>query len=219
MKDSKVRRALVVVACAVLLVTLSVGATLAYLTYTTEEVVNTFTVGSVKITLDETDVTEYGVATGKGRDMANTYKLLPGHSYIKDPIVHVEKGSEPCYIRVLVTVSDIAKLKAAFPQAQYPEFYNDDLFLLQGLVKGWDKDTWLYKGYSNGTYEFWYKDKIDAREKAVDTAAVFDTVVVPGSADGAAIEKLNNVTVNIIAHAMQADGFDTAADAWEKWPN
>lgn len=219
MKNSKIRRALLLVACAVLLVSLSVGATLAYLTYTTDTVVNTFTVGSVTITLDETDVNEYGVATGNPRDTANTYKLLPGHTYIKDPIVHVTAGSEPCYVRILVTVSDIEKLKASFPVAEYPTFYAGDLFLLQSLVQGWDDTTWLYKGYSNGTYEFWYKDMIDARQTAFDTDALFDTIVVPASADNDAIANLNQVNVNIVAHAMQADGFATAADAWAKWPN
>ena len=43
---------------AVLLVSLSVGATLAYLTSTTQTVKNTFTVGKVNITLDEVKVNE-----------------------------------------------------------------------------------------------------------------------------------------------------------------
>ena len=60
MKNSKFRRILLLLACAVLLVSLSVGATLAYLTSTTETVTNTFTVGNVAITLDELDVDEYG---------------------------------------------------------------------------------------------------------------------------------------------------------------
>ena len=52
MKNSKLRRILLTLACAVLLVSLSVGATLAYLTSVTAEVQNTFTVGKVQITLD-----------------------------------------------------------------------------------------------------------------------------------------------------------------------
>lgn len=220
MKNSKLRRVLLVVACAVLLVSLSVGATLAYLTYTTDEVVNTFTVGAVEIDLDEAKVDEYGnMVTGAARVKANTYKLLPGHTYVKDPTVHVKVGSEPCYVRVLVTVSDISKLKEAFPVSKYPTFYAGDLFLLQALVQGWEEDIWLYKGYNNGTYEFWYKDKIDARQAGFSTDALFETITVPASADNAAIQKLDAVKVNIVAHAMQADGFATAAEAWAKWGN
>ena len=55
MKKSMLRKVLLLACSAVLLVCLSVGATLAYLT-SNDTVVNTFTVGKVAITLDETDV-------------------------------------------------------------------------------------------------------------------------------------------------------------------
>ena len=59
MKNSKLRRVLLLLACAVMLVSLSVGATLAYLTGK-DEVVNTFTVGNVQIKLDEAKVNTDG---------------------------------------------------------------------------------------------------------------------------------------------------------------
>ena len=77
----KTRKILLMAACAVLLVCISVGATVAYLT-SVDSVTNTFTVGKVAITLDEAKVTEYGVAVeGAARVKANTYKLIPGHEY------------------------------------------------------------------------------------------------------------------------------------------
>ena len=110
-------KALLLVLCAVLLVAASVMGTLAYLTSTTEVAKNTFTYGNVKITLDETDVDLYGKKDGDTRVLKNTYKLIPGHTYIKDPVVHVEAKSEQCYVRVLVTLTeaDIATLKTVFP--------------------------------------------------------------------------------------------------------
>ena len=57
MKNSKLRKVLLLACSAVLLVCLSVGATLAYLT-STDTVKNTFTVGKVAITLDEVNVDE-----------------------------------------------------------------------------------------------------------------------------------------------------------------
>ena len=51
----KKTKALMLVLCAVLLVTASVLGTMAYLT-STDQVVNTFTVGKVAITLDEAQV-------------------------------------------------------------------------------------------------------------------------------------------------------------------
>ena len=99
----KAKKVLALVLCAALLVAGSVAATLAYLTSKTEVVTNTFTVGSLSITLDEAKVTEYGVAVpGENRVMANAYKLIPGHNYLKDPTVHVAKGSEECYVFVKV---------------------------------------------------------------------------------------------------------------------
>ena len=57
----KKTKALMLVLCAVLLVTASVLGTMAYLT-STEKVVNTFTVGKVAITLDEAKVNADGTA-------------------------------------------------------------------------------------------------------------------------------------------------------------
>ena len=85
----KKTKALMLVLCAVLLVTASVLGTMAYLT-STDEVVNTFTVGQVAITLDEAKVNPDGTAvTPAERVKANAYHLLPGHAYTKDPTVHV----------------------------------------------------------------------------------------------------------------------------------
>ena len=57
------RKAILLVLCVILLVVASVMGTLAYLT-DTEAVTNTFTVGKVGITLDETDVDETGIKDG-----------------------------------------------------------------------------------------------------------------------------------------------------------
>ena len=98
----KTRKILLMAACAVLLVCISVGATVAYLT-DTKSVTNTFTVGSVAITLDEAKTDINGVADNTvPRVVANKYKLMPGHEYVKDPTVHVTAGSEDCYIFVKV---------------------------------------------------------------------------------------------------------------------
>ncbi|MBQ3062404.1 MAG: hypothetical protein IJD03_01960, partial [Clostridia bacterium] len=98
MKNTK--KALLMTLCAVMLVAASVMGTMAYLTSTTGVVTNTFTVGKVGITLDEAKVTEYGVKDGDTRVMANTYKLVPGHTYVKDPTVHVAADSEESYLFV-----------------------------------------------------------------------------------------------------------------------
>lgn len=87
--------------CAVTLVAAGVFGTLAYFT-DSEAVTNTFTVGQVGITLDETDVNELGVKDGETRVQSNEYHLLPGYTYTKDPTVHVDAKSEDCYLFVKV---------------------------------------------------------------------------------------------------------------------
>ena len=78
--------------------------------------VNTFTVGNVAITLDEKDV-DNSTLGENDRDKANAYKLMPGHNYEKDPIVHVDANSEDCYLFVKV-VNEIANIEAEKTVAQ-----------------------------------------------------------------------------------------------------
>lgn len=91
----------------------SIGATLAYLTATTNEVTNTFTVGKVSITLQEhkydanknelkTDTVKDTVNQDGTTTPANSYKLIPGKNMPKDPFVTVEANSEKCWLFVAV---------------------------------------------------------------------------------------------------------------------
>ena len=97
--------------CAVVLVAGSIAGTIAYLT-AKDTIVNTFTIGNIQISLDETDVNLYGEEDGATRVKANSYKLVPGRTYIKDPTVHVEAGSEKCYVFVKV-VDGLAAIQDA----------------------------------------------------------------------------------------------------------
>lgn len=99
----KVLTIVAAILCAALLVAGSVMGTLAYLT-STAKVTNTFTVGDVKIDLDESLVNLYGklVDDGKTRVHLNEYHLVPGTTYIKDPRVSIAPGSEASFIFVKV---------------------------------------------------------------------------------------------------------------------
>ena len=101
--QKKMRKALLLLACAAMLVCITIGATVAYLT-STATVTNTFTVGSVGITMVESEVDEYGVkapnstATTNG----NEYKMVSNHTYTKDPTITVTAGSENTLLFVKV---------------------------------------------------------------------------------------------------------------------
>ena len=131
------KKSILMAAIAVMLVAvLVVGGTLAYFT-DTKSATNTFTMGNVAITLDETDVNNPEARTANG----NTYNVYPGQTVQKDPIVH-NTGKNAAYIRATVNVSNWMNLVAAY----YPDFketfpndgYKAALNLLVGeLGKGW----------------------------------------------------------------------------------
>ena len=208
-------KALLLALCAVLLVVTTVFGTLAYLTDTDNET-NTFTIGEVDITLDEKDVDDS--TPGKDRDHANSYKVVPGYTYEKDPTVHVTEGSSESYVRMIVTVSNLGAVKEAFPKDKYPTYYDAaDNFLLQNLVKGWNEDIWPCAGIDGSEYEFRYYTTVEAKNAAVDLPALFTHVVIPGELDLDGVKALDELEINVVAHAMQADGFDDADAAWAEF--
>ena len=222
MKTAK--KALLFTSCAVLLVVASVLGTMAYLT-SSDTVTNTFTVGKVQIKLDEAKVDPVTGEYTNGHDTrveGNTYHLLPGHEYYKDPTVTILASSEASYVRAIVTVENMDKLKATFPIENCKEYYGtDDVFLLQKLVSGWNSNVWVYNGYTqdgnNGKYEFRYTDTFVGKVNA-DTPLpdLFESITIPGEdVTNENIDNLSNVKIVVEAHAIQADGFDNANDAWE----
>ena len=127
-------KALLLTLCAVLLVTASVLGTMAFLT-SNDEVVNTFSVGSVAIRLDEAKAnTDGSLVEGAARVKANSYKLLPGHTYNKDPMVTVLNGSEASYIKMTVTFSKASALDAIFAPTGAD---------LTSIFNGYDSTNWI----------------------------------------------------------------------------
>lgn len=172
--------------CAVLLVVSTVFATMAFLT-SKDQVTNTFTVGNVKITLDEAKVDLYGESEGESRVKANTYKLIPGHSYTKDPTVHVASGSEDCWLFV--------KLENGLK-----DIIADTTVEAQMTAKGWacidtSNNIWAYCDFAS----------------ANDNVVVFESFKLENNANVASYE---NATITVIAYAIQKDGFETANAAW-----
>jgi len=203
----KHNKVLLAVLCVVLLVVGSVAGTLAYFT-DQEAVVNTFTVGNVDIELSEEGMEERDDGTF-GKD----YHLLPGHSYDKKPVVTVVKGSEESYVRMIVTVSDYDDLEAAFPEETNPTWYMNGQFLLEKLVKGWSGAQWKCVSMDNGVYEFRYFETVDGTDG--ELAPLFTDVVIPGEIDNGHLAKLQDMEIEIVAHAIQAAGFANEAKAWE----
>lgn len=204
-------KALLVVACALLLVAASVFGTMAYLT-STDTVTNTFTVGKVNITLDEAKVNADGTPVANAeRVKANEYKLLPGHTYTKDPVLTVKGGSEDAYVRLLVTINKASALKEVFGANFLPQNYVDNT---------WNAQTWpCVKTTVNSddtvTYEFRYKEIVEANAADQKLDALFKSFTVPDTVNGEQLAKLGGLEIKVIGEAIQADGFANADTAWK----
>lgn len=181
---------------AVALVGASVLGTMAYLT-SQAAVTNTFTVGNVQITLDETAVNLDGTAaTPAARVDANKYKLMPGHTYIKDPIVHVAQGSEDAYLFVKVE-NGIAAIEAGTTIAA------------QLAANGWTP-------VAEGSNVFAYADVVSAGDN-IDVFASFTISgdVIGGEGEGDLyLGNYADAQIVVTAYAIQADGFANATAAW-----
>ncbi len=219
MKAKTKTKALLMSLCAVLLVAASVLGTMAYLT-DSKDVKNTFTVGNVAITLDEAKVDDNGNAINKQgnqvtnladaeRVPGNAYKLLPGHTYTKDPTVTVLTPSVASYVKMTVTFTKANALDAIFAPTGAD---------LTSIFGGYDAATWIYKGNTKEgdtrTYEFWYKTTVDATAAAQTLEPLFTSIIVPGTINNDQLKSIDGMTINVNAYAIQADGFKDAAEAW-----
>lgn len=226
MKKSMLRKVLLLACSAVLLVCLSVGATLAYLT-SQDTVTNTFTVGKVDITLDEAAIKE-DKATGdwvedstKARVEGNAYHLMPGLTYAKDPTVTVIAGSEPSYVRILVTINKIDKLMEIFPDS-----YNEELgiFMLEDFVGDtWNSTVWPCNSVTDNTdgtytYEFRHNGIVTTEASKNNVLPdLFEKIVVPGDVTNAQLANLDGLNIEVVAQAIQAAGFSDADAAWKEF--
>lgn len=228
-------KALLLTLCAVLLVAASVLGTMAYLT-STAKVENTFTVGKVEIKLDETDVTN---PTGP-RVQANSYKLMPGNTYTKDPTVTVKAGSEESYVRMKVTFNNATKIIAlctdpefadevtgvenAFPLIRMVKFVEANAAKWDGIIPDNMVETGemladaKYFAYDKTadtlTYIFYYRETVTATTADVVLPVLFDSITVPGWVTGEQLAELNNFKITVVAEAIQAGSFANADKAW-----
>ena len=171
----------------VLVVGCAVGGTIAWLTATTEPVVNTFTYGKIKIELTETTGAEY--------------KIIPGVNISKDPKVTVIGGSEACWLFVKVG------------EANWPTFIDEDgRKVSYTIATGWEE----LPGESGVYYR-----EVDAVTADTDFYVLKDNMVTVSEELTKA--EVNSVatqpTLTFTAYAVQKDGINTAADAWDKVKN
>lgn len=203
----------------------------AYLTHR-ESLANVFTVGNVEVKVDETQVDKNGdPVDDQGnpitdpeeyirKEEPNEYHLIPGEDYRKDPAMTVLRGSEPCYVRMLVTINNYNQLLAIFNDltAEYP-----DGFLPQNHQLGWDPAKWICQptptvnaAENTITYEFRYATPVTApANEDLKLEPLFETIIVPDAFTGEHLSTLVDFKVTVTGEAIQTAAFDTEDAAWE----
>ena len=140
---------LLVAMAVVLLIGCVAGGTLAWLTDTTDNVVNTFTTSDINITLRES-------STSTNPDVEeHNYKMIPGCTITKDPKVTVASGSEACYVFVEVTKST-----------------NFDTYMTYTIDSGWTKLSGV-----DGVDNVYYRIVDDSNEMGVAYSVLKDNQV------------------------------------------
>lgn len=185
------KKTLALVLALTLVVVGVVSGTLAWLTAESETVTNTFTTSDIKVELKE--------STG------NEYKMIPGYTIEKDPVVWVKNGSEECWLFVKLTKST-----------------NFDTYLEYTVADGWaqlekDKD-------GEDIDDLIYYRKVGlAQIGAGHHVLKDDQVTVKGAVTKAMMEELNadgavKPTLTITAYASQLHKNATTefsvAEAW-----
>lgn len=187
-----------------LLVGCSVGATLAWLTATTNKVENTFTVGKVDIDLKEHEYVEASNSLGTKTVDGNTYKLIPGKHMPKDPFVTVKAGSEKCWLFV--------RIDEAYNEAEGVE-----QIVLYLAADGWT--NLRLTGYDDSGIEFYCRIvDADANDQFFDVLGGYSTTCDDHTSGCVCINP--DVTsdfaatpaLKFTAAAIQYDGLELPAD-------
>ncbi|MDV3428112.1 MAG: SipW-dependent-type signal peptide-containing protein [Bacillota bacterium] len=175
------------ISLAVIVCTLIVAGTLAYLT-DTQNKTNVFTVGKVGITLTEPN-------WDKGIEVSKDYaKIIPGKTIPKDPTVKLIESSEPAYIRVKVTIP--AALKSIL----------EDINVNEG---------WVLSKTVGNDYYYEYKDSVTSASQI--PSVFNEVVIQGAGATNEKLEalKTSDLNITIVAQAIQSAGFTDSTAAWK----
>ncbi|MBS7276621.1 MAG: SipW-dependent-type signal peptide-containing protein [Eubacteriales bacterium] len=180
------KKALFIMLSAALIVCATVAGTLAWLTDTTDRVVNTFTVGDINITLTESGNLDL--------------KMVPGRTITKDPKVTVKEGSEACWLFVKVVKSGNFDSFMTFEMADGWTALggHEGVYWREVAATTADTDISVLKD-----------NKVTVRDTVTKT--MLEGVK---NADGTPNE--NAPTLTFTAYAVQKDGINDAATAWRK---
>lgn len=199
----------------------TVAGTLAWLKDTTDPVTNTFTVGDINISLEETWNTD---SDDEGTEPDYwTAKMIPGSVYAKDPVVTVEPNSEKSYVFIEVKEAN-NEITVDGVKVDPIVMYEDNLVAGEGFTK-YSETT------AEGVTTTVYVKVVDATTTtAVEFQILTDTYVADDALNGSVkinpdltkkhIDALENLaadklpTLTFKAYAVQFENVANEAAAW-----
>ena len=234
------KKKIVSLALVVALIAIAAMGTLAYFT-DIDDAANVFTVGSVDIELTEATV-DYNEdnATWEANEERTTegvtYEgaVYPGAVLPKDPTVE-NKGINNAYIRAYVYF-DYGYMTYLMDGLEGRDRYESYVDYVQTFIgseygEGWslkDVTIGLTPGETSGANttfvaEFTYDRVLESGET---TDPIFTQVTIPAEFDNEDLNWLNNVPaeyenkgmrIDVVVNAIQAEGFDSAEEAWNAY--
>ena len=186
------KRSLILILTIILALGASTLSTLAYLT-SEDAVVNTLTVGKVKIVLDEAKVDGNGrKIEDRERVKGNEYHLIPGVTYDKDPTLKEidALGGENFELTHLGIVIDETNWTSVEPPTI------DD---------------------NNQTITFEYRNNKPVKASTSEDTQLkplFTNFTIPAEVTSDELETIDHMTITVRGHAIQSLGFEDADEAW-----
>ncbi len=179
------KKKLIGIVAAVLAICCIICGTVAFITAQTAPVKNTFTAGNITIDLDETKT---------------DFKMIPGNTIDKDPIITVEKDSEACWLFVKVDESD-----------------NLSSFITYSLASGW---TQLKTAQGADVKGVFYREVAATTADLPFHVLANDRVTVKNTVTKAMLDALTEATqptLTFTAYAVQKANVANALTAWAQF--
>lgn len=187
------KKRILTVALIVALMATCFAGTLAYLQDSKAQK-NTFTTGEVYITLNEAVVEKNAegnlVDAGTRTSNNQEYKLFPGMTVTKDPTITLNEGSEDAWIAAKITFTG----------------YNARALLSGGAL--FDENIATVVEDGNVLYVY-----VNAKQTAKAEIALFNTLTIPATWGNVEMANINNMTINVEAYGVQANGFANCQEA------
>ena len=203
-----------------------IGGSLAWLIADPVTVTNTFTDSNIAITLDEADTNENGQFLNESGNVVtnisdakrvpdNTYKMVPGYTYPKDPTVTVEAKSEACLL--FIKVKEANMVLTSDSSKEYLTYSIDKETVTSG-------DTW-YELELDGVANVYYREVPASESNQLFTILTGNQVKVNDEVTKADMTAAhtNAPTVTFKACAVQLmkdnENKFTATEAWDNVPD